>query len=232
MFSIRINKEDRCAKCGGKVTRGMNLRGLKGNYCYDCRQKPEARKSIAFDELSKVKLDNFIIFDTETTGLHDKGSLVRFVTIGIIDQDGTVLVDRLINPGISIPEGSSAVHGIYDDDVKDAPHFPDIHKEIFDAMNGQNWLAYNIDYDVRVLKNMCDIYKLPMPSAKVILDIMPYYAFMYGEIKKFNGKFEYKYQKLSAARERLNLNVFGGADHGAVADTQTTLELYRHLISK
>src|SRR5690348_17099395 len=62
------------------------------------------------------------VLDTETTGLVD-GSYI--CDIAVIAK-GTTLLNTLVNPGIHIPEGASAIHGIYDRDVKDAPTFEDI----------------------------------------------------------------------------------------------------------
>jgi DNA polymerase III epsilon subunit family exonuclease len=65
----------------------------------------------------------WIAFDTETTGL--SAIKDRVVEIGAVkfDTHGKSLGEfqELINPGIGIPPGASAVHGITDVDVHDAP---------------------------------------------------------------------------------------------------------------
>ena len=43
---------------------------------------------------------NFVILDTETTGLDRHARIVEF---SCIDRAGTVLVNSLVNPGVPIP---------------------------------------------------------------------------------------------------------------------------------
>ena len=53
-------------------------------------------------------------FDTETTGVDVENDRIVTAYIAVMDTQGNVLRqwDWLINPGIDIPEGASAVHGI------------------------------------------------------------------------------------------------------------------------
>ena len=73
---------------------------------------------------------DFVILDTETTGLY---SPARIVEISCIDREGNVLVDSLVNPGIPIPADASAIHGISDADVADRPSFSDLWPLVWDA---------------------------------------------------------------------------------------------------
>lgn len=79
-------------------------------------------------------------FDLETTGT-DVGK-DRIVEIAIVKvfPDGTMQCkpDKpgkenrfFINPGMPIPRESSMVHGIYDEDVKDAPPFAEVAEKLF-----------------------------------------------------------------------------------------------------
>ena len=65
-----------------------------------------------------------VSLDTETTGLDT--TLARVVQIGAIGMLGSQIeADRafetLVNPGVPIPAATSAIHGIRDGDVQDAP---------------------------------------------------------------------------------------------------------------
>jgi DNA polymerase-3 subunit epsilon len=57
-----------------------------------------------------------------------------------------------INPGIPIPPESSAIHGIYDNDVENAPLFKDVAKLIAKDFEGADLAGYNSNrFDVPLL---------------------------------------------------------------------------------
>ena len=59
---------------------------------------------------------------------------------------------RRINPEMHIPEQASAVHGIYDDDVKDCPTFKEVAKEIARDFEGSDIAGFNSNrFDVPLL---------------------------------------------------------------------------------
>ena len=87
--------------------------------------------------------------DTETTGI-DPATGDRIVELGIVVGVRGEIVERLnwlINPERPIPDGARAVHGISDDDVKDAPVFSTIALAISEAMTGKIPAAYNAPFD-------------------------------------------------------------------------------------
>ncbi len=54
-----------------------------------------------------------------------------------VQPDGSKEVKtRRINPGMPIPQESTAIHGIADDDVKDEPRFEQIAKSLAAYMEG------------------------------------------------------------------------------------------------
>jgi DNA polymerase III subunit epsilon len=96
------------------------------------------------------------LIDVETTGRD--ASVDRVVEIGIAIARGGEIVDRknwLINPGIPIPAEAQAVHHISDDDVKDAPRFPEVARDIIAALKGCVPAAYNAAFDRAFLMNEC-----------------------------------------------------------------------------
>ncbi len=95
------------------------------------------------------------VLDTETTGIDASGG-DRIVELGIVVGVRGEIVERfnwLIHPEREIPEGARAVHGISDDDVKDAPKFREIAAAICDAMRGKVPAAYNAPFDKGFVTN-------------------------------------------------------------------------------
>jgi len=92
-------------------------------------------------------------FDLETTGVnvaHD-----RIVQIGIlkVNPDETLeRYDQLINPGMHIPEDSTAIHGITDADVADKPSFSEVSPEIIEILQDCDLGGYNSNkFDIPLL---------------------------------------------------------------------------------
>ena len=68
-------------------------------------------------------------FDIESTGVNVASDRIVEISILKINVDGTEEIKtKRINPGIPIPIESSLIHGIYDEDIKDEPHFKNIAK--------------------------------------------------------------------------------------------------------
>jgi DNA polymerase-3 subunit epsilon len=94
------------------------------------------------------------LVDVETTGRD--ASVDRVVEVGVVIGKAGVVVARhnwLIHPGQSISEEARAVHGISDEDVKDAPPFHAVAEEIAAALAGAIPGAYNAAFDRAFLVN-------------------------------------------------------------------------------
>lgn len=115
------------------------------------------------DNNGKLAID-CVVFDTETTGTNTQDTskpLDKIIQIGAIQvKKGEVVPEtgysQLINPKIHIPEASTAVHGIHDDDVKDAPVMEEVLKPFLNNyLNKKNGIivAYNSKFDMRMLNN-------------------------------------------------------------------------------
>ena len=91
--------------------------------------------------------------DLETTGVNLGNDRIVEIAIVKILTDGTRSVKRkLINPEMPIPAGSSAVHGITDELVKDAPTFKQLAQEIKQMLDGCDLAGYNSNrFDIPLL---------------------------------------------------------------------------------
>ena len=92
--------------------------------------------------------------DCETTGLNVATD--RIVSIGAVRLHGNrvfhgVNIDRLINPGMTIPARSTAVHGITNRMVAVAPTFRDAWPEIVEVIDGRVIVGHNIRFDLAMM---------------------------------------------------------------------------------
>ena len=70
-------------------------------------------------------------FDLETTGLNvSKDRIVEIAIVKVSPNGNEETKTFRVNPGVPIPAESSAIHGIFDEDVKDEPTFKEIGKII------------------------------------------------------------------------------------------------------
>lgn len=96
--------------------------------------------------MQNLPLDRpLIFFDLETTGVDPQSD--RIVEIGLIRiaPDGSrELRTRRLNPERAIPAAASAVHGIYDADVRDQPTFRQIARGLLDWLEGADLAGFNV----------------------------------------------------------------------------------------
>ena len=85
-----------------------------------------------------------LFFDLETTGTDiSKDRIVEICYIKVFPDGREVEFSKRINPGMHIPEQASAVHGIYDEDVKECPLFKDVAREIAREFEGCDIAGFN-----------------------------------------------------------------------------------------
>lgn len=102
----------------------------------------------------KLNLKNPIIFlDLETTGINVATDRIVELALIKINVDGSEETKEMrVNPEMPIPEFASKVHGIYDEDVKDAPTFKEVAKSLANFMEGCDLAGFNSNrFDIPLL---------------------------------------------------------------------------------
>ncbi|MEP6616838.1 MAG: 3'-5' exonuclease [Ginsengibacter sp.] len=91
--------------------------------------------------------------DLETTGINLSTDKIVEIAIVKILPDGTKQVkQKLINPMVPIPKSSSAIHGITDEKVKDAPTFKQVSNELKQFIDNADLSGYNSNrFDIPLL---------------------------------------------------------------------------------
>ncbi|MDE2748896.1 MAG: 3'-5' exonuclease [Chloroflexota bacterium] len=166
----------------------------------------------------------FYVLDTETTGL---GPTDEVVQIAILDGDGEAALNQLVRPTVSIPPVASAIHGIHDSDVLDAPSFKEIYIRLSALLAGQVVIAYNMDFDWRLLGQTAARYRLPPIRIGKRDCAMKQYARFKG-IRQPNGR-NYVWHKLGVAIAQEGLPA--ARAHDALGDARMTLSLIRKMAS-
>ena len=162
-----------------------------------------------------------LFFDIESTGTNPyRDRIVEIAVIKVMPDGTREDVVRRINPTIPIPEGASAVHGIYDADVAEAPTFDVIAHNLFNYLDNCDLAGYNIvKFDVPMLQEefkRCGLV-LDMKERKLI-DVFNIFCRLYP-------------RTLSAAYE-----FFCGGNledaHSALADTDATVSVLLGQLAK
>lgn len=165
----------------------------------------------------KLKINRPIIFfDLETTGTNTVNDRIVEISMIKVFPDGSEKERTMrINPGMHIPEESTAVHGITDEDVKDKPLFRQIALALADSFSGCDIAGFNSNrFDIPMLKQEFD-------RANITFDLK--------DVRFIDV------QTIFHKREPRNLvaayRFYCGKDltdaHSANADTRATLEVFR-----
>ena len=100
----------------------------------------------------KGTYDQFVVFDTETTGLAP--SRDRIIEIGAVRFIDYVPVERftvLVNPERPIPPDASAVNGITDDMVAYAPTISQVLPAFEEFIGSDTLVAHNLQFDLKFM---------------------------------------------------------------------------------
>lgn len=171
--------------------------------------------------LDIVRGGSFLVLDTETTGL---GGDAEICQIAIIDSSGETLLDTLVKPTKPIPAEATAIHGITNEMVANAPSLPVEH--IFELLSGQQVIVYNVAYDTQMLYKSVDAAQLPQVDWNVIANwycAMEVFAEIYDD---WNPRFKsYRWQTLTKACLYYGIPLVDA--HNALQDCLSTLEVCR-----
>ena len=102
----------------------------------------------------QLKLKNPIVFlDLETTGINIVTDRIVEIAMIKVNVDGSEEEKLLkINPEVPIPIEASVIHGIYDEDVKDAPTFKSVAKTLAQFLEGCDLGGFNSNrFDIPLL---------------------------------------------------------------------------------
>lgn len=94
-----------------------------------------------------------VVFDLETTGTNvTQDRIVEISYIKVWPDGKEKSKSTRINPGMHIPEETTKIHGITDDDVKDCPLFKDVAQDLAHEFENCDFAGFNSNhFDVPLL---------------------------------------------------------------------------------
>lgn len=102
----------------------------------------------------RLNLKNPIIFfDLETTGINIASDRIVEIAYLKVDVNGNESTKTMrVNPQMPIPEKVTAIHGISNEDVKDAPTFNEVARSLAKEFEGCDLAGYNsVRFDIPIL---------------------------------------------------------------------------------
>ena len=171
--------------------------------------------------LSALKLDKFIAFDFETTGLDVTND--RPIEVAAVLFDKGKPTDRfctLINPRIPISNLIQEITGITNDMVNDAPLEKDVIDDLLRFLGDHPIVAHNTPFDVSFLQSMAERNGKDLPERKYYDTLTLSRAFLFFQPT----------HNLSAVSEFFNLSAEGA--HRAEKDTENCGEVFVELINE
>lgn len=162
-----------------------------------------------------------IFFDLETTGVDTATDRIVEISMIKIMPDGEEITrTRRINPTIPIPAEATAVHGITDEDVKDAPTFAQVAKSLAQFIQGCDFGGFNSNrFDLPVLAE-------EFLRAEVEVDLKRH------RFVDVQNIFHKKEQRTLVAAYRFYCNRELEDAHSAEADTRATYEVLKAQIER
>ncbi|MFT6850630.1 MAG: DNA polymerase-3 subunit epsilon [Sphingobacteriales bacterium] len=93
------------------------------------------------------------LYDIESTGVNVSSDRIVEISILKVHPDGKEETKTIkINPTIPIPPEVSMIHGIYDEDIKDAPIFKEVANDLVKFIGNSDLSGYNcLRFDVPIL---------------------------------------------------------------------------------
>jgi DNA polymerase-3 subunit epsilon len=165
----------------------------------------------------ELNLKNPIVFfDLETTGIDVvKDRIVELSYLKVYPDGKEEQNTQRINPDMPIPEQSSAIHGIYDEDIKNMPPFKDYAKNFAKIIEGADLGGFN--------SNKFDIPLLAEEFLRAGVDF-DFRKRKFIDVQVIFHKMERR--TLTAAYKFYCNKELVGA-HGAAADTKATYEVLK-----
>lgn len=164
---------------------------------------------------------DFIAFDLETTGtVAGVNQIIEIGAVKFINGEPAALFSTLVDPGVPIPPGASAVNGISNDMVAGKPKVDTLLESLTEFCGDMPMVAHNANFDAQFL--IADFKKHEFPTPRgVILDTLSISR------KVIPGLANYRLGTLTQ-----HLKIATGTFHRAEDDATACGRLFQELCAK
>ena len=162
----------------------------------------------------------FCIIDIETTG--GRGKNHKVTEVGMVRFDGQRVVDQfssLVNPERRIPYNITALTGITNEMVSEAPKFFEIAKKVIEFLGDDIFVAHNVFFDFNILKSEFLELGYSLRADKLCT-------------VKLGRKFLPGHKSYSLGKVCADLGIEISARHRALGDSLATVELLKKILEK
>lgn len=105
------------------------------------------------NEVNEHRDCEYLVFDTETTGLNPASDQIIEISIQVGCGDDSEIKTRRVKPTIAISPEATAIHGITKEDVKDCPTFKQLGNSIREYFEKATVIVgYNFSFDLQILQ--------------------------------------------------------------------------------
>jgi len=164
----------------------------------------------------------FVVLDLETTGLSpDRDRITEIGAVRARGGDVEAELRTFVHPGVPIPPAVTAITGITDQDVADAPTIDAMLPMVLDFIGSAVFVAHNARFDLGFLRAAAGRLGLPSPRPIVIDTAVLARRLIRDEVRDL---------RLGTLARHLRAPI--APDHRALTDARATLHVLHALIER
>ncbi|KLT42078.1 hypothetical protein CC85DRAFT_274944 [Cutaneotrichosporon oleaginosum] len=154
---------------------------------------------------------NYVALDCEMVGLGHLGAESALARVSLVNYHGHVLLDTFVAPRERVTDYRTWVSGIREEDLRGAPPFEEVQKQVAELVEGRVLVGHAIENDTKAL-----LLSHPAPFVRDTQKSKPLREA--ARTKRPGLK--------SLVESQLGLKIQGGA-HSSITDARATMALYR-----
>jgi DNA polymerase-3 subunit epsilon len=110
-----------------------------------------AQKRYTFSTFDDNISNDYTVIDIETTGIGPRHRIVEIAGVKFSNNKIVDVFDTYVDPGMPIPPYATAIHGIRDADVADAPTIKEIMPYFCKFIGNSDVVGHNVRFDLDFL---------------------------------------------------------------------------------